>query len=115
MIEDVNDWETAPKIATEKEKKEVARKRIESEVFNGNPNIPKVRTRKLRFKPPTKEQAERMKLLDHLGNPIKGYKWGKYNKQTKLMSIVPIPDYEYKTSSKSFEDIGTVYIKKYKD
>jgi len=82
MIDDVNSWETDAPLRTEKEKKEAARQRITSEL-EGNPNLPKKKTRKLRFKPPTKEEEERMKFLDYLGNPIKGYKW----EGTKIVKI----------------------------
>lgn len=86
LEEDVNSWEQdSPVKLTEKEKKEEARKRITSEL-EGNPHIPKKSTRKLRFKPPTKEEEERMKLLDYLGNPIKGYKW-EGNKIVKIHQI----------------------------
>ena len=75
MIGDgVNDWETGPAPVTEKEKKEYARQRITGEL-EGNPNIPKKKTRKIKFKPPTKEQEIRMSFLDRMGNPIEGYKW----------------------------------------
>jgi len=74
MTDGVNDWEEPVKITSEKEKKELARQRITSEL-EGNPNIPKKKVRKLRFKPPTKEELERMEKLDYLGNPKKGWKW----------------------------------------
>lgn len=72
-LEDVNAWESKIQM-DEKSKAEFTRKRIEAEL-EGNPNLPKRKVRKIRFKPPTPEEEERMKYLDYLGNPIKGYKW----------------------------------------
>lgn len=85
---DVNAWEDKTPILSEKDKREFTRRRIESEEA-GNPNFkPYKKERKVKFIPPTKEVEERMKLLDMNGNPIKGYKWGKFNKKKKWFNIV---------------------------
>jgi len=105
----VNDWEAPSKILTNAEKKDYARQRITSEVYDGNPNIPKKRIRKLRFKAPSLIALERMKYLDHLGNPKQGYKWGNFNRKTKLTDIVE--DSEFKL----VERPSSVYVTKFKD
>lgn len=85
---DLNAWEDKTPILSEREKRDFTRARIESEEA-GNPNFkPFRKERKIKFKAPTKEIEDRMKLLDHMGNPIKGYKWGKFDKKKGWCNIV---------------------------
>jgi len=108
VIDKMNDWE-ADLPMTEKEKKEYTRQRITSEVFDGNPNIPKKKTRKLTFKSPTEAELSVMKYLDYLGNPIKGFKWLEQKDGTRIIVEDRTPTKTEKTKTIS------IHITKFKD
>ena len=64
-----------------------------------NPNDPRnknflegrdIRARKGRFAPLNDEEQKRSLLLDHLGNPKEGYKWGEWNKEKKWYEIIKV-------------------------
>ena len=71
------DWEVDVKM-TEKEKRKWYQDHI-SQTQAGSANMRKKNSLVIRFEQ-TKEDIERSKYQDHLGNPLPGYKWGKNGK-----------------------------------
>lgn len=105
--ENPNAWESPIIPASEKEKKELARTRIDSE-FEGKNLRPYKKARKVKFKAPTKEEQEYLDKLDQNGNPRPGYKWGSFNKKTKKFNIVEDKNFKIVEKDGFFNIIKTL-------